>query len=207
MAKSKKVTLRQAPFPRLDWDDCFWAGKVVLPSWKGFQSRLGHYGTVSSKKPSDGTALLTISVNGNDPVQKPTPAQSAAYRYLIEHESAIQKSILREVLKSYPQWRASYFADYDLEDSEDVLPVVKRADQLRDVLGLSEVHIHTVENARVAYVGYEFGCSWESEHGLGAMMHRARVVELGGADSSILEWIAENDAKSRPSKKRRSTSG
>ena len=51
-----------------------------------------------------------------------------------------------------------------------------------------------------AYVGYEFGCAWEEEHGLGLMMHQGRIVAMGGADTAILEWIAEKDAQKRAEK-------
>ena len=45
------------------------------------------------------------------------------------------------------------------------------------------------------YVGYEFGCEWEDEHGLGVLMHGTRVVDVGFADTAILLWIAEADAE------------
>lgn len=45
----------------------------------------------------------------------------------------------------------------------------------------------------MAYVGYEFRCTWDEEHGMGVMTHKNRVVAIGGADVSILEWIAESD--------------
>lgn len=37
------------------------------------------------------------------------------------------------------------------------------------------------------------GASWDAEHGLGVMLHRDRVVKVGGADTALLEWIAAND--------------
>ncbi len=44
-------------------------------------------------------------------------------------------------------------------------------------------------------MGYEFGSNWEEEHGLGAMTHAGRVVDIGGGDTAILEWIAKEDAE------------
>lgn len=43
-----------------------------------------------------------------------------------------------------------------------------------------QVHIHPREKSRVGYVGLQFGCTWDVEHGLGVMMHNDRVVDLGG---------------------------
>jgi hypothetical protein len=125
----------------------------------------------------------------------PTKEQSAAYKYLVDHQEAIRDKILSGVFKKYPEYRAAYIEDYDLDESDQTLPSLQRPDQLRNIMGLANVLIHRVVRNGVSYVGYEFGCAWETEHGLGVMTHRARVVELGGADTAILEWIAERDAK------------
>lgn len=47
-----------------------------------------------------------------------------------------------------------------------------------------------------AYVGYEFGCTWDEEHGLGFMTYKDRIVDFGGADSAFLTWVARKDLKS-----------
>jgi hypothetical protein len=52
-----------------------------------------------------------------------------------------------------------------------------------------------VRDAR-AYLGFSFHVAWEPEHGLGVMVHGRRIVDVGGADTSFLEWIAERDAES-----------
>ena len=52
----------------------------------------------------------------------------------------------------------------------------------RSLIGLYNVNIHPlVEDGPSPYLGYEFGCSWDVEHGLGVLMHGLRVVEVGGA--------------------------
>jgi hypothetical protein len=202
MSKRKQPALNVPPFPPLAWDGYFWATTVVLPAWKGFQCRLGPYGARSSQKPSDGTIQFSVASPGKDSETAPSPEQGAAYRYLVDHQESIRDTILRAVFDEYPGYRAAYYEDYDLDKSDDALPVLDSPEQLRDVMGLSSVLIHSVVREGVAYVGYEFGCAWESEHGLGAMTHQGRVVTVGHADVSILEWIAENDAKAGRKKKR-----
>jgi hypothetical protein len=63
------------------------------------------------------------------------------------------------------------------------------------LIGLSSVHVLSVAKDGIAYIGFEFGCTWDGEHGLGVMTHRDRVIEVGGADTSFLAWIAEQDAE------------
>ena len=202
MAKQKKPLLKIEPFPTLEWDGYFWSATIKLPAWKGFQCRLGPYASQIGRKKSDGTVRLSVSTLDGEEQTPPSPEQAAAYRDLIAHQEIIRDSILQAVFREYPDYRASYVADYDLDESDETLPLLNRPEQLKDLIGLSSLLIHDVVREGIAYVGYGFGCEWEEEHGLGAMMHRDRVVTVGHADVGILEWIAERDAKAPRRKKR-----
>jgi hypothetical protein len=69
-----------------------------------------------------------------------------------------------------------------------------RAD-LRKNVDLRSLKFHDVESGALPYIGFELGCSWDDEHGLGVLMHGTRVVKIGQADTALLEWIPEGDAK------------
>lgn len=202
MGNRKKPTLTIEPFPPLEWDEFFWSGTITLPVWAGFQNRLGPYASKAGRKASDGTVRIAITPPDGEKETPPSPEQAAAYRYLIDHQLAIRDTILQAVFDEYPDYRTAYIEDFDLDESDETLPVLDRPEQLKDLIGLSEVLIHPVVLEGVAYVGYEFGCVWEEEHGLGAMVHQDRVVTVGHADTAILEWIAERDAKRRQRKKK-----
>ncbi len=207
MAKKKPKTLECPPFPDLQWDDYFWRTTIQLPAWAGYQDRCGCYGSKRTSKKSDGLVQLTVDVLSDQARSNPTPAQSAAYTHLLKHQKQIQKAILLDVFDRYPDYRASYLADFGLDETDNRLPKLKRIQQLKDLVGLSSVFIHTVEKDGIAYVGFEFGCIWEEEHGLGAMMYMDRVVQIGDATVGILEWIAERDAKPPRKKKRSAAKG
>jgi hypothetical protein len=57
------------------------------------------------------------------------------------------------------------------------------------------VNVHQVQKDGIPYVGFEFACTWDEEHGLGVLMHGTRTVEIGGADTAFLLWLAEVDAE------------
>jgi hypothetical protein len=192
MAKNSETDLNFSPFPLLKRDKYAWTGKILLPSWRGFQARQGAYGAVSSRKASDGTAHLDVIPLEDRGTQSPTPEQAAAFQFLIDHEPAIHSSVLHAIFGAYPGMQYSY--DYDDEEAEELMPAIDTPDQLKRLLGLSTVNILPATKDGVAYVGFEFGCTWDSEHGLGVMTHRERIVKIGGADASFLEWIAEKDA-------------
>ncbi|MFO0966328.1 MAG: hypothetical protein U0793_12195 [Gemmataceae bacterium] len=192
--------LETPPFPPLKWDGYFWTARIVLNSWRGFQSRLGAYASQTSSNESDGTARLSIEPPGAKQTP-PSPEQANAFRYLLENEAAIRDAIVAAVFEEYPALRQRSLEDGFV--AEDDMPVLERVDELKAHIGLSTIHVLRVAKDGVAYVGLEFGCSWDEEHGLGLMTHRDRLVELPdmdigrvfGADLASEDWVAEADAE------------
>lgn len=175
-------TLDHPPFPPLKWDHYFWVGDVVLPSWAGFQARRAGYGAVSSRRPSDGSARLSISPLDDEARTAPTAEQVAAFRHLMGNEAAVAAEVVRALVAYCPG------EAYDGDDEE--LLEVSGPDDLRPLIGLSSVHVLDVFHDGEACVGFEFGCVWDGEHGAGVMTHRGRVIATGQADCSFVEWIA-----------------
>lgn len=188
-------TLNILPFPQLRWEDYFWVGELRLPSWAGFQTRRGCYGSVSSDSPSDGTARLSIVPENDERRSHPTVEQEVAFKYLLDNEAAVAASVLQALFNKYPTEKAAYAEAYSEEEAEETLPDIADPSGLRALIGLSNVHVLSVAKDGAAYVGFEFGCVWEEEHGAGVMTHMGRVIKVGQADTSFLEWIAKRDIK------------
>jgi hypothetical protein len=181
--------------PPLTWNDC-WEGAIVLPAWSGFQTRRGPYAAVSSDDPSDGAATLRFDTDGAGKVP-PTAAQIAAYGHLVEHEAEVAAAVLNAVFAEYPRFRDEYIDAYDDEDARtaaQTAPPFERPDQLKSVMGLYAVFVLSLPKDGVGYVGFEFGCVWEAEHGLGVLTHKNRVVEIGPAYTAFDGNRAEADA-------------
>jgi hypothetical protein len=174
------------PFPPLTWDGYSWSGEVRLPSWAGFQSRHGRHASVSAPGPSDGTARLTVDAKGK---ALPTSEQTAAFWHLLDNEAAVAEAVGRALLDYYPGEREAYLDAYDLDESDDVPEVTELVD-LRQLLGLSSIHVLSVARDGVACIGFEFGCVWDTEHGAGVVTHCMRVIATGQADCSFVPWIA-----------------
>ena len=102
----------------------------------------------------------------------------------------MQRALLEGLLDQYPSLREKYGGFVEPEN----MPPVRDADDFRSLIGLHSMNVHQIEKDGAPSVGFEFGCTWDSEHGLGALMHATRVVEIGGADTAILLWIVERDA-------------
>lgn len=188
------------PFPPLKWDGYGWEGNITLPSWAGFQTRTGAYGSRSSKKASDGATQLRVAVEDKKAQTPPTAEQVKAMHHLLGNEAAVASAVLQSLFEMYPEEKAKYEDAYDEEEGA-TLPAISDPSGLRTLTGLSNVHVLYVKKGDAAYIGFEFGCAWNQEHGAGVMTHLGRVVAVGHADHSFLEWIAEDDAKKRKRKK------
>src|SRR4051812_29644540 len=102
MADEPKLRLSQAPFPALEWTGYSWAGELVLPAWRGFQVRMGPYGSRSSDLASDGRVRLNVEPAEGKNEQPPSSEQANALRYLIENQQAIRDAVVQSIFQRYP---------------------------------------------------------------------------------------------------------
>jgi hypothetical protein len=198
-AKEKPRVLKIKPFPPLKASGD-WAGTDVLPSWAGFQSRGGAYTSRSSARPSKGKVEVQVTSlprgeddDDADDAPPPSAEQVAGYRHLKENQDTVRDAVVAAVFKEYPKIRKSYdFGDDDHQD-DHYMPVIKGKDELRNLIGLGIVHVLDHAKAGHAYVGFELGCTWDEEHGLGVLTHKGRVVEVGQADTAFDSHAAKKD--------------
>jgi hypothetical protein len=186
--------LNLPPLPTMKWNDYYWLSSIMLTSWAGFQSRQGPYDSIDEAKISDGSTQLIVHTPDKKP-HRPSTQQIAAYSHLMEQQDYITDSLLQAILSRYPTWRKEYEEDYGTEEANEVVPPIQSPEQLKNLIGLGIIHIHTVAKDGVAYVGFELGCNWEEEHGLGVMTHNGRVIDIGSVDFALEDWIARQDAE------------
>ncbi|MEZ0265896.1 MAG: hypothetical protein ACAI43_14290 [Phycisphaerae bacterium] len=190
-------SIHVAPFPALAWDSYSWSGKDILPAWAGFQAREGSYSSLSNDAPSTGRATINVAPIGNPapseapPALPPAPEQVAAYAYLKENDRAILAVAVRAIFDVYAEWQGRYM--FDDEKQAEVMPDLATPDDLRRLIGLGTVHVLNVAKDGYAYVGLELGCTWDEEHGTGILLHKDRVIDLGAADASFIDWPALDD--------------
>lgn len=166
-------------------------GPVTLACWSGFQSRQEAYNAPDSPHPSNGNARINI---GGDMINEDPAVQRFhinAYNYLMEFQQQIQDNILHALFAEYKGLQEMY--GYDKEEAAALMPDVQDMQQFKKLIGLSAVHLLNVNKDDIGYVGYEFGCTWDAEHGLGVMTHKDRIIELGDASTAFLTWIADKD--------------
>jgi hypothetical protein len=173
------------------WARFFWEAPARLPSWAGFQTRNGPYGSISSDEPSDGMVTIIVDPEGGE--QSPLTEQELAnVQWCLDHEAEVASAVLKGLLAAYPGLQQLY--GYEGAEREEFMPDVSSTEDFRQLIGLQNVHVHSLRKDGIPYVGYEFGCTWDGEHGLGVLMHGTRVVEVEGAGTAFDLRIAKRDA-------------
>lgn len=181
-------------FPQFHWNDYFWITSAVLPSWAGFQIRNGPYGAVSSNGVSDGLIHIVFAPEGRDhsPLR---PDEASMVRWVIDNEKSIHDGAMGRLLEEYPRFREQALDCYDEEDAAEVAPPATTVDELKRLCGIVSINVHPLVKADIPFLGVEFGCTWEEEHGAGVLLHGSSALECGAADTAILLWLAEKHAK------------
>jgi len=173
-------------------EDLWWQTKANLPTWSGFQSRNGPYGSIDSESASNGDVVIVFAPEGRD-IEPLNKEETKSVEWLVENEASLSEALLDSLINAYPSLQESY--GYTEQEKKEFMPSVSSKDDFRNLIGLHSVNVHPLQKDGVPYIGFEFGCTWDPEHGLGVLMHGSRVVEIGGADTAILLWIAEKDAE------------
>jgi len=158
------------PFPTMDWSDCdWWEGAIDLAIGKDADLNGTPYDPEVSRLPSD--------------------SQAAALTFNLEHGERVTDAVLMATRKYYDNVRPRYVVFLGA-DADELMPVLSDNTELRKLIELVHVHVHPWTMSGIAYVGLQFSCTWDREHGLGLMLHRDRVVEIGGADVSF-SWAPD----------------
>lgn len=153
-------------------------GEIVLDIWDNLFGTQGPY-----------TFFFELEID--ETITEFSEVQKAGYNYAIENQEEIAAAILTALLREYPDMQEDY--GYDEEEKAELMPDAADVNALAKLLSPNAVIIHPVELDGLPYIGYEFGCTWDEEHALGAMLHGTRVAKIGGADTAILTWIAQRD--------------
>ena len=172
-----------------EWDEGRWIGEVQLPSWRGFQSRRGPYGAIDTLRPSDGTVDITVPAFGDGPPMQQRSLDLVAW--VVDQERTMHEAIIRALLANYVRMQRMYGFAGPLLDA--LMPEIQMPFELRPLIGLHAVHVHDVQLEGRLYTGWELGCTWDDEHGLGFLMCGTRLVQIGSGITAVDRDLAVRD--------------
>lgn len=164
--------------PNIEFRNGMWNGKIHLDCWSNF---------------FEGKNDIDLNIGGDSKTEKLEQIHKNGYEYVISNQEELLNSILNELLKQYSTMQEEY--GYDEEELEEIMPNVNQILDFKKLIEPKRIYILNVENEDIPYIGFHFLCSWDEEHDLGVMMHKDRIIKMGGADTAFLSWIAKNDEK------------
>lgn len=169
-----------------------WEFEYEFEAFRGLQSRRGAYTSMDSNKESDGTVKVIIYDELNEDTD-PKEEQINAINYIIENPEKIKRALYKALESEYPKLKEMYGYDIDDEDSREWFPDVEKLDDFSKVFGVGNVFVMIPQKEGFSYIGLECGCIWDDEHGLGFLLHKDRLVNIGQADSGFSTWEAYKD--------------
>ena len=149
----------------MTWDECeWWEGEIEL-----------EFG-----------ARAALSVTPYDPSvsRVPMEAQREAVTYYLEQGRGVFTSVLTSLSLYYDKLRPRCI-DFFGSEAACLMPIVRDTADFSRLIDLRHIHVHPWSKDGIVYVGLQFGCTWDREHGFGVLMHRDRVVSVGSADVSF----------------------
>jgi hypothetical protein len=184
-------------FPEFNWDQHFWVTSAKLPAWAGYQIRSGPYGNVSAQGRSDGTVQILFAPEGRD--EGPlSDRERDLVKWLIDNQDSVHDAMLERLFDEYPTMREQCLDLFGKDEAKRVLPKLRSPNQLKDIVGISSINVHQIEQDGRPFIGVELDCTWEIEHGVGILLHGDQPLEIGGADTAITLWVAEKYLRKQP---------
>lgn len=126
----------------------------------------------------------------------------AGLKYIEEHQQEILETFLKELLKIYPDTQERYADFLSEQEKAEFMPDVSDISGFAPLLSPVEIYIFSEYVDDLPYYGIGFSCDWETEHGLGVIMHKNRVVKLGDMTDIFDVYAVKDDVKSIKKKKR-----
>jgi hypothetical protein len=160
--------------PNIIKKDIFWEGNIYLESWNEFYEK---------------ELNLVINIGGDYIIDEVTYIHKQGYNYLISKQQDILNIIFKELYQYYLIWQK----EYDMEINEAIMPDISSITELKSLLYPEKIFIMNVDIQEMPYIGVQFKCSWDDEHGIGVMIFKDRIVKVGGSDIAFMNWIAEED--------------
>jgi hypothetical protein len=110
---------------------------------------------------------------------------------LLENQYAVRDSILRAL--SEEVGRFTQYLDPDDSFVPNITPETRGCFDFKPFIGPVSVSFDEEESRNgVSYLQWHFDCAWDPEHGLAAITHEDRVIDLDQGETDIWKIYADN---------------
>ena len=155
-------------------------GFIKLSQWTDYFLYDESYQLIKEKVVTDGRIQLWMSDDiTSEESYDISPEQVNSYFYQIEHQQRIKFSILENLKKEFPRLLANEYGSWEQKEPyfPDVSSITPEFD-LKKYIGPESIRIHKDAKDKIAYVTWNFRCSWDIEHGFEVITHKDRVIDI-----------------------------
>lgn len=159
---------------------------TVLEAWNGYMKNYRNETRVT-----DGTVKLDFGGYNVEDKSIDWQPQINAYHHLLENQYAVRDSILRAL--SEEVGRFTQYLDPDDSFVPNITPETRGCFDFKPFIGPVSVSFDEEESKNgVSYLQWHFDCAWDPEHGLAAITHEDRVIDLDRGETDIWKIYADN---------------
>ena len=177
-----KVGTKRDPFQSIET-------MIVLKAWNGY---LKNYR--NEKRVTDGTVSLDFGSYNVEDKSIDWQPQINAYHHLIQNQYEIRDSIIRTLIEKFEWFRETYYLDPDDDPDVPLITPETTIDfDFKPFIGPVSISFDEEESKNnIAYLQWYFDCAWDPEHGLAAITHEDRVIDLDRQDTDIWKIYEDN---------------
>ncbi|ABN53253.1 hypothetical protein M972_112817 [Acetivibrio thermocellus AD2] len=168
--------------PNVHKNSIFWEGNIRLHDWDEYFGR---------------ELKIILNIGGDSIVDEVTALHKKGYDFLIAEQARILHTVIEAIFDKYPVWQEEY--GYEGKEKEILMPDIDNKNELNQLIYPIKIFIMDVEKDGFPYIGIQFDCKWDQEHGVGVMLYKDNVVDIGGSDTAFMSWIAEEDKNRKKS--------
>lgn len=163
-----------------------WEFTYYLKAFEGFQNRIEFYHSKQSEIKDKNVVILINEVENNDP--DPTSEQINSINYLIENQFVISNLLLEGLKLNYPKLQERY------NEVDDEFPNLSSFENFKKRFRILNIHILIPSKNNFSYMGFEFDCPWDGEHGLGFLLNKDEIIKIGSGDTAFDSYEAMRDS-------------
>lgn len=160
-----------------------WQSALRLPALRALTNACS--GTKAVDQPlgdllEEGEVSIFVDTQGS----WPSAMQLMNFSWLEHEDEALAKASLEALCTFVPTLRATY--DFLPDEYADRLPPrLAEPNDLLPLIALQSITIHAIDHASTPYLGLQFSCAWDEEHGLGLLCHGTEVLDIGTAEAAL----------------------
>lgn len=162
--------------PNIYKNDLHWEGNIQLDDWNEYYKH---------------ELKILLNIGGDSIIDEVTALHKKGYDFLITEQSQVLQTVIDAIYSKYTIWQKQY--GYEGAEKEMFMPDIESKHELNQLIHPDKIFIMDIEKDGFPYIGIEFDCNWDKEHGVGVMLYKNSIVEIGSSDTAFMSWVAEED--------------